>query len=151
MTNVSNYLILTKKYDKKYQIKCMNNFIGLNIKHLCKENKLSQHEFGDLFNLSQNVVSGYANEKTNPTVDTIQRICDHFNITIDDFINKNLRTSRIENIWNDTDNYAKEPIASKNNEAALDKTIETQEKYIKMLEDEVKRLRGMQGYKQETA
>lgn len=69
----------------------MENLIGLNIKHLYEENKLTQNEFGELFGLKNGVVGTYVRGKTNPQIETIQKICNHFKISLDDFINKDLR------------------------------------------------------------
>jgi len=129
----------------------MKNFIGLNIKYLYEENKLSQNEFGEIFDLKKGVVSTYVNGKTNPQVETIQKICDHFNISIDDFINKNLRTLRIDEIWNHTGETAGEPAALHGNAAYMQKTIETQSQLIEMLQAEIKRLKGGQDYNSKTA
>lgn len=68
----------------------MKNFIGLNIKHLCEKNILTQKEFGALFGLTHATVNAYIKGKTNPQIETIQKICSHFEIMIDDFINKDL-------------------------------------------------------------
>lgn len=68
----------------------MKNYIGLNIKYLCDKNLLSQKDFGGIFGLTQAVVNAYIKEKSNPQVETIQKICQHFEITIDEFINLDL-------------------------------------------------------------
>ena len=129
----------------------MENHIGLNIKYLCEENKLTQNEFGELFSLKNGVVGTYVRGKTNPQIETIQKICEHFKISIDDFINKNLRTLRIEEIWDGANHSAKEPSGLRGNEAIMQKTIDTQERMIEMLETELKRLRGNQSYDGKTA
>jgi transcriptional regulator with XRE-family HTH domain len=129
----------------------MKNYISNNIKYLCDEEKLSQNEFGELFGLGKSVVSMYISEKSTPKVETIQKICDHFKISIDDFINKNMRTLRIERIWNDTSEAASEPAALHGNAAYMQKTIETQSQLIEMLQAEIKRLTGGEGYNNKTA
>lgn len=129
----------------------MKNFIGLNIKYLYEENKLSQNEFGELFDLKKGVVSTYVNGKTNPQIETIQKICEHFQVSIDDFINKNLRTQHIDKIWNGAGEAIKEPAALHGNAAYMQKTIETQEQMIELLQAEIKRLKGGQEYNSKTA
>ncbi len=129
----------------------MKNFIDLNIKYLYEKNKLTQNEFGALFELNNGVIGTYVRGKTNPQVETMQKICNHFNLTLDDFVNKNLRTLHIENAWNDTTDYVKEPVALRGNEAIMQKTIDTQEQMIEMLQAEVRRLKGNQDYNSKTA
>jgi transcriptional regulator with XRE-family HTH domain len=68
----------------------MINFIGLNIKFLCAKNKLSQKDFGDLFDIKQSTISTYLAGRSNPQVETIQKICEYFKITTDEFINTDL-------------------------------------------------------------
>jgi transcriptional regulator with XRE-family HTH domain len=118
----------------------VKNFISLNISYLCKENKLTQKDFGELFDLKQNVVSSYIKENATPKVETIQQICEHFNISIDDFINKNMRTLRMERLWNNGD-PANEPPALHGNAGYMQKTIETQEQLIEMLQAEISKNR----------
>lgn len=140
-TNVQKYL--------------MKNFISLNIKHLCDKEKLSQNEFGELFGLGKSVVSMYISEKSTPKLETIMAICEYFKISLDDFINKDLRTlQQVE-----PGHYYNDPvIGALSNEAAgsmhtapyldiisdLRSQLADKNKIIKMLEDEVKRLRGEQ-------
>lgn len=68
----------------------MNNFISLNIKYLCDKNLLSQKEFGNLFGITQAVINTYTSGRSNPSIENIQKICKHFEISIDDFINFDL-------------------------------------------------------------
>ena len=67
-----------------------NNFISLNIKYLLNTNNFSQNDFGDIFELKRGVINHYVSGKVMPKIETIQKICDYFNISIDDFINKDL-------------------------------------------------------------
>jgi transcriptional regulator with XRE-family HTH domain len=68
----------------------MENFIGLNIKTLCFTNKLSQKEFGDLFEIKQSTISTYLAGRSNPQIETIQKICEYFEISMDELINIDL-------------------------------------------------------------
>jgi transcriptional regulator with XRE-family HTH domain len=65
-------------------------FIGQNISYLIKQNNLTQSGFADIFDLKQSAISSYIGG-TMPKIETIQNICAHFNISIDDFINRDLR------------------------------------------------------------
>lgn len=68
----------------------MKNYISENISYLVTKMRCSQDEFGSLFDLNRSVISQYIKEKSQPKIETIQRICDYFEISIDDFINKSL-------------------------------------------------------------
>lgn len=68
----------------------MSNFIGLNIKTLCATNQLSQKDFGDLFSIKQSTISTYLAGRSNPQIETIQKICEYFEITTDELINIDL-------------------------------------------------------------
>lgn len=67
-------------------------FISLNITYLCDVNNLTQNELGALFGLGRSVVSHYVSQKTTPRLDTIIEICKHFNISIDNFLTRDLAT-----------------------------------------------------------
>lgn len=68
----------------------LENYISSNISYLLKRSKLKQEEFAALFDLGKGVVNQYVLRKSNPKVETIQKICTHFKITIDDFVNRPL-------------------------------------------------------------
>jgi transcriptional regulator with XRE-family HTH domain len=68
----------------------MDNFIGLNIRTLCSANQLSQKDFGDLFSIKQSTISTYLAGRSNPQIETIQKICEYFEITTDELINIDL-------------------------------------------------------------
>ncbi|MUV03194.1 helix-turn-helix domain-containing protein [Flavobacterium rakeshii] len=120
----------------------MNNFIGLNIKYLCDKNYLSQKEFGDLFDIKQSTVASYVGGRSNPNVETMQRICVHFELMIDDFINKDLNAAQytqkevpaqkqhvsVANEQNTPYNHEKDALI-----AALRETIDTQRELIATL------------------
>jgi transcriptional regulator with XRE-family HTH domain len=69
----------------------MKNYISENISYLVNKMRCSQDEFGALFDLNRSVISQYIKEKSQPKIETIQRICEYFEITIDDFINRSLQ------------------------------------------------------------
>ncbi|WP_130735485.1 helix-turn-helix domain-containing protein [Flavobacterium sp. J27] len=68
----------------------MKNYISENISYLVNKVRSSQDEFGAMFDLKKSSVSSYVSKKALPKIDTIQRICEYFNITIDEFINTDL-------------------------------------------------------------
>ena len=46
--------------------------------------------FGGLFELKRGIVSQYVRKVSIPKLETIQKICLHYKITIDDFVNTDL-------------------------------------------------------------
>ena len=105
----------------------MNIFISHNIKYLCEREKLTQNEFGDLFDLGRSVVSMYVSEKSVPKLETILAICRHFDISIDSFVNKKLE-----------DNMALNGPSEDNGKIKLsDKEIQNMANRLVMYQDEL--------------
>ena len=68
----------------------MKDYIGLNIKYLCENNFLSQDEFGAKFGLKKSVIGTYVRGISHPKVEVMQKICEEYSISLDDFINQDL-------------------------------------------------------------
>ena len=68
----------------------MKNYIPENISYLVNKMKISQNEFGAIFDLKNGAINSYLVKKALPKIETIQKICDYFDITIDAFINTSL-------------------------------------------------------------
>ncbi len=68
----------------------MSVYISQNIRFLLSNFRLKQDEFGALFNLKKGVVSTYVSGNTKPKVDTLIEIAEHFSISIDDLLKKDL-------------------------------------------------------------
>lgn len=54
-----------------------------NIKRLRTKNHLSQREIADIVGITQQQVNNIENGHSNPGYDTIMRLSDHFNVSID--------------------------------------------------------------------
>ncbi|MCI8860424.1 MAG: helix-turn-helix transcriptional regulator [Lachnospiraceae bacterium] len=54
-----------------------------NLKKLREIHGLSQQRFADLFNLSQQSIYKYENDISEPSIDTLTKIADYFNTSID--------------------------------------------------------------------
>jgi transcriptional regulator with XRE-family HTH domain len=120
----------------------MENYISINIKHFLNYKKLTQDSFGEMFGLKKGVVNQYLLKKSNPKIETIQKICAHFEITIDDFINKDLSKGNIYGNKQGQFLYTNEPnpepyVISPNYVETLQKTIIDKEKIISMLEEKL--------------
>lgn len=121
----------------------INNYIPENLRHLIKLENSSMDEFGVKFDLNRGMISQYIRKLAIPKLETIQKICLYFEISIDDFVNKELSKSSLSSYVQSN----KEPAV---NEAAegygyvslkyvelLEKSIEDKDKIIKALESKV--------------
>ncbi|AXG72959.1 XRE family transcriptional regulator [Flavobacterium arcticum] len=117
----------------------MSNKIGLNINNLCKQNFLSKKEFADLFGVSLSTINTYTGGRSNPPIDLIQKICSHFELSIDDFINSDLSQSANNNKEALQQNIATETINNNKNAiiASQRETIETQKELIASLRSQL--------------
>lgn len=116
----------------------MKNYIGLNIKYLIDKNFLSQGKFGELFGLTQAVINAYIKEKSNPQVETIQKICAHFKISIDDFFNKDMSKEGYLPATGSLPQAIEQGVEYQ--AQSKDKIISAQEKLIASLEKQIERL-----------
>ena len=64
--------------------------IGKNIKKIRSAQKISQNEFSDLFNVSRASVGSYEEGRAEPRIDTIISIANHFSLSIDALLTKEL-------------------------------------------------------------
>lgn len=110
----------------------MKNFIGLNIKYLCENNFLSQDEFGAKFGLKKSVVGTYIRGISYPKIEVMQRICEEFKLTLDEFITQDLYLKYKGYTSGNTTTEVAEPetpVYEAEKEALL-KTIEAQKETI---------------------
>lgn len=76
----------------------MKNYISLNIRYLLKENNLTQREFADLFNLQGSVLNSYANNNSIPKIETLLKICKHFELDVGVFLTSDISLSKTNNM-----------------------------------------------------
>ena len=122
----------------------MKNFIGLNINYLCDTHKMKKTEFGELFDLKQTTVHTYTSGRSNPPIDVIQKICEHFDITLDAFINVDMMKEKYSTPPKITSKI-EEPTArySDDKQMVIDaqkETITTLREHISLLKDKVEML-----------
>lgn len=72
----------------------MENYIGLNIKYLCSQKKITQKQFSELIGHKQSTVGGYVSGRTEPNIATLRIIKDQFDVSIDDFVNTDLQNTK---------------------------------------------------------
>ena len=57
--------------------------LGKRIVTIRKERKMSQEDFAELFNVTRQTISSWENSKSYPDIETIVKISDKFNISLD--------------------------------------------------------------------
>lgn len=65
-------------------------YISLNIKYLANYERVTQNEFGSLFGIGKSNISNYVRGKTSPSIKLLMQICERYNLTLDDFVKKEL-------------------------------------------------------------
>lgn len=113
----------------------MKNYLSVNFQYLIKKLNCSQDEFGNMFNLNRGNVGQYIREVSVPKLETLQKISEHFDITLDDLVKTDLSK---ESGLTAQQNVATEHNTPYNNEkdaiiAAQRETIETQKELIATL------------------
>ncbi len=71
------------------------SFIGKNIKKIRTVKKLSQAQFAELFNLARPSVGAYEEGRTEPKIDTIIAMANHFGLSIDALLRKELTVNEL--------------------------------------------------------
>lgn len=72
----------------------VKNYISENLEFLASKHRLSKDELGASVDLKRGLVSQYIRGISVPKLETIQKICSLYQITIDDFVNKPLAEAR---------------------------------------------------------
>lgn len=57
--------------------------LGSNIIKIRKDNNMSQEEFAEIFNVTRQTISNWENTKSYPDIETLIKISDRFNISLD--------------------------------------------------------------------
>ncbi len=120
----------------------IKNYISENIKFLYKKTTLSQDDFGSLFEVGKGLISNYINNRALPKIETIQRICSHYKITIDDFVNTDLSAGkpygiRDGKILTSNEKNPEPYMISPKYVELLEKSVEDKDKIIKALEEKL--------------
>lgn len=76
------------------------------IKQLRKENKKTQEELAKAIDVSRSTIAGYETDKRKPDIDTLIKIANYFNVSVDFLLGLTSRSKRSGN----NDNSSKEPI-----------------------------------------
>ena len=80
----------------------MSNF-GQNIRKIRNVKKLSQQAFAELFDLKRATLGAYEEARSEPRIETIIKIANHFSISIDDLLTENLTINKLLRFKEDID------------------------------------------------
>lgn len=71
------------------------SYIGKNIKKIRTAKRLSQAAFADIFDITRGSIGAYEEGRAEPKIDTIIQIANHFGISIDLLLNKELSVNEL--------------------------------------------------------
>ena len=117
-----------------------NNYIKLNINYLVERENKGKDGFGNLFNLNRGTIGTYIDGKALPKIETLQKISEKYNISIDELVNNQIEK--------------KSPTPTKISTRSKDPTLEEKSNLIR----KIVKLQGIQtaeisrktGYSEET-
>jgi transcriptional regulator with XRE-family HTH domain len=102
------------------------SFFGKNIKKIRHVKGLSQQAFAELFDLKRGTLGAYEEGRSEPKIDTILKIANHFSITIDSLLTSEITVNELLKFKGDLTEYAKS--VSKVVFAKIPCIVEAQEK-----------------------
>ena len=86
------------------------NKIGKLIKTLREERKISQQQLGDLLNCSKQTVCNYESGRRRPSYETLEAICDIFNVPRAFFFTEEEQRSQLQKLHNSLGHYISESV-----------------------------------------
>lgn len=72
--------------------------IAENLDYLITKHRMSQDDFGKTFGLKRGVIGQYLRKSTLPKIETLILICEHFDITLDEFVREDMSQSKKYNV-----------------------------------------------------
>ncbi|CAH0131360.1 helix-turn-helix transcriptional regulator [Chryseobacterium sp. Bi04] len=74
------------------------SFFGSNVKKIRQAKGLSQKAFADLFDLSRGVISSYEEGRAEPKIETILKVANHFNLSLDKLLIEAVQVHQLANV-----------------------------------------------------
>ena len=71
------------------------SFFGKNIRKIRTVKSLSQQSFAEMFELKRGTLGAYEEGRSEPKIDTLMKIANHFSITIDELLTKELTVNNL--------------------------------------------------------
>lgn len=84
------------------------SFFGKNIKKIRGVKGLSQQAFAELFELKRGTLGAYEEGRSEPKIETIIKIANHFSIAIDDLLTNELTVNQLLKFKGDLTSYAED-------------------------------------------
>ncbi|WP_025663256.1 helix-turn-helix domain-containing protein [Aquimarina megaterium] len=72
------------------------NYISKNLNYLLHKTGLGKDAFGETVGLNRGNIGSYIDQKAQPKIDTLQKICAIYKISLDDFINTDLSNNSLK-------------------------------------------------------
>ncbi|MGD9977312.1 MAG: S24 family peptidase [Bacteroidales bacterium] len=72
----------------------MNNFLGLNIKHLRRVRDLTQDQLAGKIGVNRAMIGSYEEGRATPKLQALQILSHYFNVSIDDLVNTDLSSEK---------------------------------------------------------
>lgn len=119
----------------------VKNYISENLQYLVDRERTSKDDFGVKFDLKRGIVSQYIRKVSIPKLETIQQICEFYNLTLDQFVNTNMSEEiyKAKEIENQSFNEPPEGYGyvSLKYVELLENAISDKDKIIKELEEKI--------------
>lgn len=117
-------------------------YLSENIAYLVSKSGLSQDDFGALLGLKRGAVNTYINNKAFPKIDTLIKICEDYEVSLDDLIRSLLDIEKPYGIKDgklltSNENNPEPYMISPRYVEVLEKALEDKEKIIKSLEEKL--------------
>ena len=74
--------------------------LSQNLKYLRKKNNISQQALADKIGMSRSSIGDYERGRTEPDIDTLIKIVDYFDVSVDDLLRKDLKKEDYEILSN---------------------------------------------------
>ncbi|NSE81830.1 helix-turn-helix transcriptional regulator [Coprococcus comes] len=94
---------------------CVEEYIPLRIKELCKKRGYTKYRLAQITGMTQTALGNILNQKSLPTIVNLERICDAFGITLAQFftddgskLNLTQDQQEILDIWDDLESKERE-------------------------------------------
>ncbi len=99
----------------------MENYLSNNLRILRRRANKSQAALANTLELTRNKVASYEYDQARPSLEVLRRYSEHFQVSIDDMINRNLADER--ELLAVKSRSAENPIASSDSDMSLDKQV----------------------------
>lgn len=79
----------------------MEKLYSINLIYIRERNRYNQRDFADLFGITQTTLSNYERGKSEPSLSFVVAICKRFEVSLDNFVFRNLNTVKPTRLTDD--------------------------------------------------